>query len=51
MNKRKESVTCDEDCFHCIYPDCMVDILPSENERRKAAYHKRKEKRKDTKKE
>ena len=51
MNKRKESVTCDEDCFHCIYPDCMVDILPSENEKRKDAYKKRKEKRKDKKKE
>ena len=25
MNKRKANVTCDEDCFHCIYPDCIMD--------------------------
>lgn len=40
-------LTCNEDCFHCIYADCIMDILPSEREKRRIRsknYHqKRKE--------
>ena len=50
MNKRKANVTCDEDCFHCIYPDCIMDILPSEREkqreRQKLYYQRHREEKK-----
>ncbi len=32
MRKR---VNCNENCFECIYDDCIMDILPSEREKQR----------------
>ena len=36
-------LTCNEDCFRCIYPDCIMDVLPSERNRINAYYQEHKE--------
>ena len=36
-------LTCNEDCFHCIYPDCIMDVLPSERNRINVYRQKHKE--------
>lgn len=36
-------LTCNEDCFYCIYPDCIMDVLPSEGNRINAYYQEHKE--------
>lgn len=36
-------LTCNEDCFHCIYSDCIIDILPSERNRINAYRQEHKE--------
>ena len=40
----KQGLTCNEDCFHCIYPDCVMDILPSQKKAQKKYRQKRKKK-------
>jgi len=39
----KKEFVCNEDCFHCIYPDCIMNTLPKERERQKIYYQKHKE--------
>lgn len=45
-----EKKDCNEDCFHCIYEDCIMDILPREREkqreRQRLYYQRQKEKKK-----
>ena len=45
-----EKKDCNEDCFHCIYEDCIMDILPSEREkqreRQKLYYQRHREEKK-----
>ena len=36
-------LTCNKDCFHCIYSDCIIDILPSERNRINAYRQEHKE--------
>ncbi len=36
-------LTCNEDCFHCIYSDCIIDILSSERNRINAYRQEHKE--------
>ncbi|NDO47029.1 hypothetical protein [Clostridium sp. MD294] len=47
MRKR---VNCNENCFECIYDDCIMDILPSEREkqreRQKLYYQRHREEKK-----
>lgn len=47
MRKR---VDCNENCFECIYDDCIMDILPSEKEkqreRQKLYYQRHREEKK-----
>lgn len=33
MSKKKKEPVCDENCFECKYPDCVVDITPSEKKK------------------
>ena len=29
MVGRRRGPVCDQDCFHCIYPDCILDKVPA----------------------
>ena len=40
---KRQVLTCNEDCFHCIYPDCIMDTLPSDKNKQKSYYQEHKE--------
>lgn len=42
----RKKLICNEDCFHCIYADCIMDTLPTERERWRIYYQKHKEEKK-----
>ena len=46
MAKKASIPICNADCFNCIYPDCITDVLPKERERKRLYYQNHKEQKK-----